>query len=208
MKANARLVRILGTILLGSLIPIAAHAWCFGPRGCVTDDSVCDMGRNTTRLLSSQTFVWSGNPHDVEIFTRMSAAQVLEHCKEGQQLILHSDGRLSFDDRILSDVAKTFCRVSSISRSPVHAVRPISGEPTVGFESKCIISKMEEARASYLEKEKQISTATLVEEGNRNPAANSPERVLDTSNRKAANRPECNRIGVGSLLGLPGRCAE
>lgn len=206
MKANV--FRIIGTILLGSLIPFAAQAWCFGPRGCVTDDSVCDMGRNTTSLLSSQTFVWSENPHDVEIFTRMSAAQILEHCKDGQQLILNSNGRLSFDDRILSDVAKTFCLVSSISRSPVHAVRPISGEPTVGFESKCIISKMEQARASYLEKEKQISTATLIEEGNRNPAANAPARVLDTSSRTAANRPECNRIGIGSLLGLPGRCAE
>ncbi len=205
---KARVFRIIGTILLGSLTPLAAQAWCFGPRGCVTDDSVCDMGRNTTSLLSSQTFVWSENPRKIEIYTRLSAAQILEHCNDGQQLILNSNGRLSFDERILSDVAKTFCRVSSISRSPVHAVRPISGEPTVGFESKCIISKMEEARAAYQEKEKQISTAALVEQGNRNPSANEPERVLDTSNRKAANRPECNRIGIGSLLGLPGRCAE
>jgi hypothetical protein len=84
----------------------------------------------------------------------------------------------------------------------------MTGQALVGFELKCIISKMEEARASYLEKEKQTSTATLVEEGNRNPAANAPARVLDTSSRTAANRPECNRIGIGSLLGLPGRCAE
>ncbi len=203
-----RVFRIIGTILLGSLIPVAAQAWCFGPRGCVTDDSVCDMGQNTTSLLSSRTFVWSENPRKIEIYTRLSTAQILEHCKDGQQLILNSNGRLAFDERILSDVAKAFCRVSGISRTAVHAVTPISGEPTVGFESKCIISKMEEARASYLENEKQTSTATLVEEGNRNPAANAPERVLDTSNRKAANRPECNRIGIGSLLGLPGRCAE
>lgn len=205
---KARLFRIIGTILVGSWIPYDAQAWCFGPRGCVTDDSVCDMGRNTTSLLSSRTFVWSNNPHDIEIYTRLSAAQILEHCKDGQQLILNSNGRLSFDERILSDVAKTFCRVSGIARSPVHSVEPISGEATVGFESKCIISKMEEARATYQEKEKQTTTATLVEEGNRNPAANAPERVLDTSNRKAANRPECNRIGIGALLGLPGRCAE
>jgi hypothetical protein len=193
---------------MGSLIPLAAHAWCFGPRGCVTDDSVCDMGRNTTSLLSSLIFVWSKNPQKVEIYSRLGTAQILEHCADGQQLILHSDGRLSFDERILSDVAKTFCRVSGITRSPVHAVEPISREATVGFESKCIISKTEEARAAYLEKEKQTSTAALVEVGNRNPAANAPERVLDTSNRNAANRPECNRIGIGSLLGLPGRCAE
>ncbi len=205
---EARVFRIFGTILLGSLIPLAAQAWCFGPRGCVTDDSVCDMGRNTTSLLSSQTFVWSENPRKIEIYTRLSAAQILEHCKDGQQLILNSNGSLSRDEAVLSNVANSFCRVSSISRSPVHAVRPISGEPTVGFESKCIISKMEEARASYLEREKQTSTATLVEEGNRNPAANAPERVLDTSNRKAANRPECGRIGFGSLIGLGGQCAE
>ena len=60
---KAEVVSVVGTILLGSLIPHSASAWCLGPRGCVTDDSVCDMGRNTTRLLSSQTFVWSENPH-------------------------------------------------------------------------------------------------------------------------------------------------
>lgn len=206
MKANV--FRITGTILLGTLIPFAAQAWCFGPRGCVTDDSVCDMGRNTTRLLDSQTFIWSENPRKNEIYTRLSINQVLEHCKEGQQLVLHSDGELSRDDSVLSNVAKTFCLVAGISRSPVHAVDRMTGKALVGFESKCIISKMEEARASYLEKEKQISTATLIEEGNRNPAANAPARVLDTSSRTAANRPECNRIGIGSLLGLPGRCAE
>ncbi len=205
---KAKVSSIIGTILLGSLIPLAAQAWCFGPRGCLTDDSVCDMGRNATQLLSSRTFVWSKNPHDIEIYTRLASQQVLEHCTQGQQLVLHSDGQLSFDDRILSNVAKTFCRVSGISRSPVHAVDPMTGQGIVGFESKCIISKMEEARASYLEKEKQTSTATLVEQGNRNPSANEPERVLDTSNRKSANRPECGRIGFGSLIGLGGQCTE
>lgn len=208
MMNEARVCRIIWTILLGSLIPHAAQAWCLGPRGCVTDDSVCDMGRNTTRLLDSQTFIWSENPRKNEIYTRLSINQVLEHCKEGQQLVLHSDGQLSRDEVVLSDVAKSFCLVSSISRSPVHVVNPMSGKTMVGFESKCIISKMEEARASYQEKEKQTSTATLVEQGNRNPSATEPERVLDTSNRKAATRPECGRIGVGALLGLPGRCAE
>lgn len=204
---KAKVFRIIGTILLGSLIPHLAQAWCLGPRGCVTDDSVCDMGHNTTNFLASRTFVWSENPRKIEIYTRLSAAQILEHCKEGQQLVLHSDGRLSMDERILSDVAKSFCRVSGISRSPVHAVEPISGEATVGVESKCIISKMEEARASYLEREKQTNTATLVEEGNRNPAATAPERVLDTASRQTADRPECGRIGAGVLMGLPGPCA-
>jgi hypothetical protein len=205
---KAKVSSIIGTIVLGSLIPLAAQAWCFGPRGCVTDDSVCDMGRNTTDLLASQTFVWSGNTHKIEIYARLSSGQILEHCRDGQQLILHSDGQLPMDDRILSDVAKSLCRVSGISRSPAHSVDPMTGKALVGFESKCIISKMEEARASYLEKEKQTSTATLVEEGNRNPAANAPERVLDTSNRKSANRPECGRIGFGSLIGLGGQCTE
>lgn len=205
---KARVFRIIGTILLGSLIPFAAQAWCFGPRGCVTDDSVCDMGRNTTRLLSSKAFVWSQNPHDTEIYTRLGTAQILEHCTDGQQLILHSDGGLSRNEAVLSNVAKSFCRVSGISRSPIHAVEPMTGQALVGFELKCIISKMEEARAPYLEKEKQTTTATLVEQGNRNPSANEPERVLDTSNRKSANRPECGRIGFGSLIGLGGQCTE
>ena len=66
---------------------------------------------------------------------------------------------------------------------------------------------MEEARAAYLEREKQTSTATLVEEGNRNPVAGRAERVLDTGPRQSANRPECGRIGKGVLIGLPGPCA-
>ncbi|MBK7238243.1 MAG: hypothetical protein IPI02_22640 [Sterolibacteriaceae bacterium] len=196
------------TLLLACLISESALAWCLGPRDCVTDDSVCDMGRNTTNLLGARTFVWSENPHETEIYTRLGAQQILDHCNDGQQLILHSNGRLSMDDRILSDVAKSFCRVSSISRSPVHFVEPISGAASVGFESKCIISKMDEARAAHLEREKQIPTATLVEEGNRTPdTPAAPTASADRATPSSSRAPDCGRIGKGVLFGLPGPCA-
>ncbi|MGB7991435.1 MAG: hypothetical protein WCF44_18685 [Candidatus Methylophosphatis roskildensis] len=196
------------TLVLASLMPQSASAWCLGPRGCVTDDSVCDMGRNTTRLLEARTFVWSGSPHKTEIYTRLSAQQILDHCQDGQQLVLHSDGQLSRDDRILSDVAKSFCRVSSISRTAMNSVEPVSGKPLIGFESKCIISKMDEARAAHLEREKQISTATLVEEGNRTPdTPAAPTASADRATPSSSRAPDCGRIGKGVLFGLPGPCA-
>lgn len=130
------ILQIAGTILLSIFIPQAALAWCLGPKGCVTDDSVCDMGRNTTRLLSARTFVWSEAPRLNEVYVRLATRQILSNCKDGQQLILHSDGSLGMDQSVLPDVAKSFCRVADISRSPVNSVRPISGEAIVGFESK------------------------------------------------------------------------
>ena len=196
------------TLVLASLMPQAAQSWCLGPRGCVTDDSVCDMGRNTTDRLAARTFVWANNPHDTEIYTRLGIQQILDHCQDGQQLVLHSDGQLPMDDRILSDVAKSFCRVSTISRSPIHSVEPMNRKPLIGFESKCIISKMDEARAAHLEREKQISTATLVEEGNRTPdTPAAPTASADRATPSSSRAPDCGRIGKGVLFGLPGPCA-
>lgn len=180
-----------------------ASAWCFGTN-CVTDNSVCDMGLNTTSRIAAKTFVWVRAPREAEIYTRLAAREVLDHCVNGQQLILHTDGRSrTLNEPVLSDVAKSFCRVADIVRTSVSGREP----GTSGFEIKCMISKMEQARADFEQRERKISTAQMLEEDNRTPegpGATGPQK--DLADVKPAS-PECGKWTLGSLFGLSGPCA-
>ncbi len=182
-------------------IPSAAHAWCLG-KNCVTDDSVCDLGNNTTRRIGAKTFVWARAPREIEIYTRLTTKEILDNCAYGQQLILHSDGALSFDRPILSEVAKSFCRVADIVTVPT----PGPSGATGGFESKCVISKWDEARHTYLEREAKISTAQMLKEDNEPPVRTSaPPADIGATRRDSS--PECGKWTLGAIFGLPGPCA-
>lgn len=180
-----------------------AFAWCFG-NGCVTDDSVCDMGLNTINQIDTKTFVWARAPRKVEIYTRLAAREVLDHCTNGQELFLHTDGRTQWlDQPVLTDVAKSFCRVADIVKTAVPGREP----GTSGFEIKCMISKMEQARADFEQRERKISTAKMLEEDNRTPegpGTSGPQKGL--ADVKPAP-PECGKWTLGSLFGLSGPCA-
>lgn len=198
--------RILLTTLAlsGFLFSAPAQAWCLGNKDCISDESVCDLGNNSTRRLAAKTFVWSRAPRQIEIYTRLATREILDNCADGQQLIVHSDGTLSFDRQILTDVSKAFCRVAEIVTMPM----PGPAHSTGGFESKCIISKWEQARRAYLEREAKISTAAMLEEDNRTPVR-SPEPTSASeigASRSGAN-PECGKWTLGAIFGLPGPCA-
>lgn len=177
-------------------IPSAAHAWCLG-KNCVTDDSVCDLGHTTTDRLAAKTFVWARAPRGIEIYTRLATKEILDNCANGQQLILHSDGTLSIDRPILSEVAKSFCRVADI----VTVAGPS------GFESKCVISKWDQARHSYLEREAKISTAQMLKEDNE-PPVRTPAAPADIGAKSRDSSPECGKWTLGAIFGLPGPCAD
>lgn len=186
-----------------------AHAYCLGPNGCETDDSVCDLGRNSTTRIGHIQFVPADAPNEKEIYLRMGKATILAHCTNRQLLLLHSRKGTSFDSDVLGTLAKTFCPVASIHRTTIEETEPSDngGQRHVGFEIRCPITKMVEAKAAYEAAEGLKSTEALVAEANApQPAASSPSISLAPDPNKLP--PECRTVGLGSLLGFSGRCAK
>lgn len=177
-----------------------SFAWCLAGRSCATDDSVCDMGRNTTHILSRKTFVWVRANRKVEIYQRLAAAEILNWCRDGQVLMLHSDGSLGLDRSVLPELGKRFCRVADIVSTTIP---PLSGEDP-GFEIKCTISKMEEAGRFFREREALISTAQMIEEDNKSPVGVSGGSLQD--DRASGSSNDCEKWSLGMVFGLPGRC--
>lgn len=185
-----------------------AHAWCFVGKACATDDSVCDMGTNTTEHLGYRTFVRGNAPREVEIYERLAYREIIGHCQNGQLLILHSDGSLDFDTSILSDVAKRFCVVASIERTPVHSRQELTGRDLTGFELRCPISKMIQFREEYKAMEAKESTAQLVAEANKLPETGPPRHIDLFSFGRRMKDPECAKAGPAVLYGGGGRCGD
>ncbi|MCK7499539.1 MAG: hypothetical protein MZW92_60930 [Comamonadaceae bacterium] len=124
MRSTTLFIAFLVALLVGE----PAHAWTIIPGG-VTDDSVCDLGRSSTERIGRRQWIPPDSPRNVELYVRYIAARILENCKDGQQLILGSPGKVqSLDEPALSEVAKTFCKVSEIQRSAAPTKSESTGE--------------------------------------------------------------------------------
>lgn len=200
---------VIAIVALGSagFLPTVAHAWCFADRNCATDNSVCDMGSNTTERLGSKTFVSAKAPRKVEIYQRLAYREIVDHCTNGQVLILRSDGSLSIDSPVLNEVANRVCTVAAVERTPVQSRDPMSKETLNGFELRCRISKLYQFREDLREIEAKESTDQLLAEGNRQVEANRTARVDVLPTKPSSQNPECGKVGWGVFLG-GGKCAN
>ena len=142
---------------------VDSRAWSIWDRA--TDDSVCDMGPRTLSRIAQRQFIPGRAPNQGEIYTRLTLQQALEHCRDGQQLLLHTDGTvIVLNEQVLPEVAKTLCLAAEITRTLVPSVSEIGGERMTGFELKCRISKFAQAKEALAAKEKQLSTDTMLRE--------------------------------------------
>ena len=194
------------------LVGAQADAWTIIPGGA-TDDSVCDLGRSTTQRISRRQWIPPNSPRHNEIYIRYVTARILENCKDGQQLILGSPGRVqSLDEPVLSEVAKTFCKVSEIQRHAAPTKSEFSGETDPGFELKCQISKFTQANEAHQAREREKTTeAVLIEEQQKDVALRAPrEQGGDVSGRwldKTLSKEGCGKLGWGTIFGGGGNCA-
>jgi hypothetical protein len=208
MRSTTVSVACLATLLAGA----QAHAWTILPGGA-TDESVCDMGRSTTERISRRQWIPPSSPRHNEIYVRYIVVRILENCKDGQQLILGSPGDVqSLDEPVLSEVAKTFCKVSEIQWSAVPTKSESTGEMRPGFELKCQISKSTQANEAHQAREREKTTeAVLIEEQQKDVALRAPrEQGGDASGRwldKTLTKEGCGKLGWGAIFGGGGNCA-
>jgi hypothetical protein len=204
---------MLRTVIVVTMTFLAAvnqaSAWCFGPKGCETDDSVCDLGRDSAARIGRLKFVPANAPNEREIYSRQGKAVILSHCVDGQLLLLNSeDDDMGFNRQVLPEIAKAFCRVASIEKTDNHQAKGSSEAPRMatGFDLKCRISKMREAKDAYEAQEKDKSTDAMIAEANApTPAGNGEAKSMSAA--PSTTKPECQKMGFSTYIGLTGACS-
>jgi hypothetical protein len=192
MLRKGVLLLSIGASLLAA--PLVSQAVALRP-GKTTDASVCDLGPNTTRFLSSQVLVpaVASSKDKVAAYVRLAGLFITEHCASGQILILHGAADVDSDRPALEEVANSSCRVADIQKSEGQAS---DGPYTYGtFELRCSITKLDEFKARLRSAEAQDPLEQL--KGRLAAAA----RNSGSSDRKApAQEKDCQKVTLGTLI--------
>lgn len=190
-----RLIALSIAIVLG--IHTTAQAVSMRPNKA-TDDSVCDLGHNTTGYLGSVLLIPAGAaPKDqVDAFFRLAALFITSKCSNGQLLILQGLATVSVDPPSLTQVADSACTSAGVKRSEVSV--PLAGQAEPGFELRCVISKREELAAKLADLERadpmELLKARLA------AAARDPGSAARASGSSAEQKKDCGQVTLASLL--------
>ena len=131
------------------------------------EDSLCDLGPNTTRILGrnipgptleehAPVSQWS------EVYVRLAARFVAPSCSNGQILILHSGDTRPLDVASLPFFANALCLKEDGTYTEVLSSSGTNGEQQRGFELRCKITKLDKVKADLEQLEKRESTVSLI----------------------------------------------
>ena len=184
------------------MLSLGSQSFAFSIWGRATDDGVCDLGPRTAERVAQRQLIPARSPNEALIYERLISKRIIDHCKNGQVLILHTDSTIYIDERALPEVAKAFCAVADISRTNIPGTDEISGAPRTGFEFKCTITKFKQATDSYVSAESKLSTEAMLQEA---------YRVIDQRNANSgatdsANKPDCSKITMATIFFGGGGC--
>lgn len=168
---------LLSIVGLAVMVAMAGNAEAYCLNNCPTDDSVCDLNRESGYWLSIQmyrkyqtTVMGSTRATDEELANidiRMATGLVLENCRPGQVLIYHNGTSSTNTERVISGLFSRFCRVADIRRENWRAPPTIGGSREVEHRlAKCEITKWDAPKAAYEEAERTQSTRSLIDAAN------------------------------------------
>ncbi|WOB11121.1 hypothetical protein [Piscinibacter gummiphilus] len=136
------------SVLLAAAVAIAlpAVSWAVSLRpNKPTDDTICDLGPNTTGNLGSLVFV-PGNARvsdQADLLFRVGAGFVSSRCADGQTLVVHGDAARQLDQASLEKIAHSACASSTVVRTSVPFTTNLN-RMVPGFELRCPISKQKQ----------------------------------------------------------------
>lgn len=166
--------------------------------GRATDDSVCDLGPDTTYRVTRKVFVPAYTEQLPEIYFRLAMRYIVANCRDSQTLVLHSAEGDRTDDRAFQLIAPRLCHVADIQRTTTATKE----EPS-SFQLRCRITKMREARAGFKQEEDALSTEDLI-------AKNAPRPRSPAPGQSHEHQERCDeKLTAGQLFyGFGGRCAD
>ncbi|MRV70588.1 hypothetical protein GJ700_02495 [Duganella sp. FT92W] len=174
-------------ISLGNAVAVSLN-------GRPTDDSVCDLGTMTTYRLGRITFV-DGNTQQIDkIFVRLALRFISKSCRDGQELIMHSDFGTQMDENYFRDVATLLCGAANIKREVLA-----TSEQPHAFQVKCTIVKLRTATAWLTNAESDKSTEAMIAEGAPSRQSGVPPDDKTPTLPKCSERPRFGPfiLGVG-----------
>lgn len=133
------------------------------------DDSLCDLGPNTTEVLSRKILVpppiddrrWYDGQW-AEAYARLAARFVVSSCSNGQVLILHTENTRPLDAAYLPLLASALCLEADSTLTERSTKSTKTGEQQRRFELRCKITKFGKFKADLERLEKRESTETLI----------------------------------------------
>lgn len=161
-----------------------------------SDDSVCDLGPNTTELLGRGIWVPTEPAMEVqaEAYVRLASKFIAGNCGQGQLLILHSPDSSRLDASTLPEVANRLCRVADVTRVPTTSRSRVGDEEEQGFELRCRISKFDAFKTVYEQNEKTEATSDFIARLQKRAdptAVTGPGRV---------EKKDCGKMTLSSIL--------
>jgi len=188
-------------VLVFALVSVPASAVSLRP-GKATDQSVCDLGPNTTEVLARRILVpgRASSKDQIEAFFRLGAAFVSEQCSDGQLLILHGEAESRVDVGSLDQLANTSCVAAHVARTEVPFT--YAGTARRGFELRCTISKLAALKATLAEHERLESLDSLVA---RMAGTGRSEPVPSPGAQGSSDKKDCGKMTLSSVL-VGGNC--
>jgi hypothetical protein len=191
--------------LLWLVATAAPEVYAYSIWGHATDDSVCDLGPRTTERIAQHQLIPAHSPNEFTIYRRLIAKRVIDNCKNGQVLLLHTDDSTNMEESILPEVSKQFCTASKVSRTNLPSVEGISGTQQIGFELKCVIAKYQEATEAYLASESKISTDSMLQAAYQ--FSDQKNEKKDAATNSELTKPDCSKITMATVFfGGSGDC--
>ena len=130
------------TVLLATVVGHSSFAVSLRPNKA-TDNSICDLGPNTTEGLTRLAYVSAEASHEdqVEAIVRIGSSFVTSKCSNGQILILHGKATDRLHTGAMERLSNSLCTASSVTRTSVPYVSSLN-RSSEGFELRCPISKL------------------------------------------------------------------
>jgi hypothetical protein len=203
--ADLRFQLALATVICLTCSSAAATALRTGK---VTDDSVCDLGPNTSAVIGMKVLIPAGRrpAMETEAYRRMATSFIATKCSQGQMLILQSGSSDVIDSRYLPEVAASACVVADIRRAQTTSVNEIDGQEVHGFDLRCTITKLDKLKAEVEERERTSPTDDFLLKLQQQAAADAGQRV-GTPSAQAPTKKECGKMNLGSIL-MGGACKD
>jgi len=171
--------------------------------GKATDESVCDMTPNTTGLIARSTLIPADSPAQIQtdVYFRLSARFVSDHCSDGQVLILGSRTGDSIDQAVLTKLANLACVVADVSRVETTA-RGFGTSVVHGYELRCRIARTRALRDELSQLEAAEPTSSVVARV-QNPKA---AAKAQPSTSPSLTRRDCDKMTLATTIMGGGPC--
>lgn len=186
--------------IVAMFVVVAAHATTFATAlrsGRTTDASVCDLGPDTSFVISSKVLIPASVRSDLQAqaYLRVATKFIADSCANAQTLIVRSEDSISPDPQYLPEVAARACVVADIQRTNITS--QVDEREEHGFELRCVITKLDTLKTEVAERERTSPTDAFLAKLQQQAAASGSG---ESPAPGQAPKKNCSKMTLASIL--------